>query len=87
VRHAKDPAAKIAARPIQLQVAEEREKNLLHDVFAVRRSQPKREHIAKDPAAIQVEEGDDFIFEWRSGIGGCCVFVRRRQAEPNRNFR
>jgi hypothetical protein len=51
VRHPKNPAPQVSAIAPQLQVPEQRKKNLLEDVFAVIRRQTERESVPENRLA------------------------------------
>lgn len=63
VRDPENPAAKIAPRLAHLQVAEQREKYLLRDLFSVMQSDSERERVAKHRISILIEEPDHLAFE------------------------
>src|SRR5208283_2000679 len=63
VSHAEDPSTQIRSPAATPQVLKQRQKNLLHDLFAVGNRQPEACQVAQQRLAPQVEQGDNFLFE------------------------
>jgi hypothetical protein len=65
MRYPKDPSAQIATGLAQLQMPEECEKNLLHNLLAILTVDPDCPDVGKEPASMLIKEGHDFQLKGR----------------------
>jgi hypothetical protein len=94
VRYSKNPAAKIRARPPQLQMSEQRKKNFLNDVLAIVRANAQGEDVAKEAVAQLIEEKHHLFFDGDSRYSGRKRRIRgtwirqlnRRVSHQDRHF-
>src|SRR5580658_6987634 len=63
MRHPKDPSAKVAPRAVKLQMAEEAEEDLLHDLFAVVHRNADGHAVAKHRRAEALKQLHDFALD------------------------
>lgn len=81
MRHAKKPATEILAGAAELQMAMQRKKYFLDDLFAVVQREAERKSVAQQAAAKFIEQADDFRFH-RGGRRRQRGISRRPQREP-----
>jgi len=58
-----EPTLQIVARTLLHKMPEEREKRLLHDVFAILQGDTKTQSVAEQPCPHEIEEFEHLVFE------------------------
>lgn len=63
VRHSKEPPLEVRSQSVLLQVPEQRQEDVLNQVFAVADSDTGRAPVPKQRISEFVEEGEDLVFD------------------------
>jgi YVTN family beta-propeller protein len=84
-RLCKEPAAEVRARPAELNVSKQREKEVLDDIFRVVRAHAEGANLAEQRRATLVKEGRDLVFDRR--FAGRCEIGYRGQDESRIGLR